>query len=117
MQEQEIAKGKARQEEGPGACSGDSAKNTDGIDAKDWAWEESCHEGLLTFHDGKKRWYHCTTCQYFNDRLYHSKMHYERIHVRQGKSMPRKRKVKGGLACRGVGRSVPGGLGFKPRAL
>ena len=30
--------------------------------------------------------------QYFNDRLYHSKMHFERIHVKQGKSMPRKRK-------------------------
>lgn len=30
--------------------------------------------------------------QYFNDRLYHSKMHFDRIHVKQGKSMPRKRK-------------------------
>jgi hypothetical protein len=28
-----------------------------------WAWERSCHEGLLTFHDGKKRWYHCMYCQ------------------------------------------------------
>ncbi|KAJ1487901.1 hypothetical protein T484DRAFT_1888271, partial [Baffinella frigidus] len=61
-------------------------------DHKDWAWERSCHDGLLTFHDGRKRWYHCTACQYFNDRLYHCKMHYERIHVNNGKSMPRKRK-------------------------
>ena len=57
-----------------------------------WAWEPSCHVGLLTYHDGRKRWYHCTQCKYFNDRLYHSKMHYQRIHVNQGKSMPRKRK-------------------------
>ena len=54
-----------------------------------WAWEPSCHVGLLTYHDGRKRWYHCTQCKYFNDRLYHSKMHYQRIHVNQGKSMPR----------------------------
>lgn len=25
-------------------------------DHKDWAWERSCHDGLLTFHDGRKRW-------------------------------------------------------------
>jgi len=25
-------------------------------DHKDWAWELSCHDGLLTFHDGRKRW-------------------------------------------------------------
>jgi hypothetical protein len=48
-----------------------------------WAWEPSCHAGLLTYHDGRKRWYHCTQCKYFNDRLYHSKMHYQRIHVMQ----------------------------------
>jgi hypothetical protein len=58
----------------------------------DWSWEPSEHDGLLTFHDGKKRWYHCQKCEYFNDRLYHSKMHFERIHVKMGKSMPRKRK-------------------------
>jgi hypothetical protein len=58
----------------------------------DWAWEMSEHEGLLTFHDGRKRWYHCQNCEYHNDRLYHSKMHFERIHVKNGKSMPRKRK-------------------------
>ena len=57
-----------------------------------WAWEPSCHPGLLTYHDGRKRWYHCTQCKYFNDRLYHSKMHYQRIHLNNGKSMPRKRK-------------------------
>jgi hypothetical protein len=28
-----------------------------------WAWERSCHEGLLTYHDGRKRWYHCMRCQ------------------------------------------------------
>lgn len=28
-----------------------------------WAWEKSCHEGLFTYHDGRKRWYHCMFCQ------------------------------------------------------
>ena len=28
-----------------------------------WAWEKSCHEGLFTFHDGRKRWYHCMYCE------------------------------------------------------
>ena len=55
-------------------------------------WLKSEHEGLLTLHDGTKRWYHCEFCDYRNDRLYHSKMHFQRIHVKNGKSMPRKRK-------------------------
>jgi hypothetical protein len=50
------------------------------------------HPYLLTRLDGKKRWFHCSKCEYWNDRLYHTKMHYERIHVNQGRSMPRKRK-------------------------
>jgi hypothetical protein len=57
-----------------------------------WQWQPSEHTGLLTYHDGNKRWYHCRECQYFNDRLYHCKMHYERIHVKEGKAMARKRK-------------------------
>jgi hypothetical protein len=58
-------------------------------------WEESEHEGLLTMLDErKKRWYRCKNeeCNYINDRLYHSKMHYERIHIKNGVAMPRKRK-------------------------
>lgn len=58
-------------------------------------WEESEHEGLLTMLDEKKkRWYRCKNenCDYINDRLYHSKMHYERIHIKNGVAMPRKRK-------------------------
>ena len=55
-------------------------------------WVRSEHPGLLTMHDGTKRWYHCERCSYFNNRLYHSKMHYLRIHVKNGKSVIRKRK-------------------------
>ena len=62
------------------------------------AWVKSEHEGLLTLHDGAKRWYHCELCEYRNDRLYHSKMHFLRIHVNNGKSMPRKRKYADGPA-------------------
>ena len=61
-------------------------------------WATSDHEGLLTLHDGNKRWYHCERCEYRNDRLYHSKMHFQRIHVKNGKSMPRKRKYVDGSA-------------------
>ena len=57
-----------------------------------WQWQASEHNGLLTYHDGAKRWYRCRECDYFNDRLYHSKMHYDRIHVKEGKAMARKRK-------------------------
>ncbi|KAJ1482167.1 hypothetical protein T484DRAFT_2678907 [Baffinella frigidus] len=46
----------------------------------------------MTYHDGAKRWYHCRECDYFNDRLYHCQMHYERIHVKEGKAIARKRK-------------------------
>eukprot|EP00960_Hanusia_phi_P059204 764096-Hanusia_phi.AAC.2 len=58
----------------------------------DSEWVRSEHPGLLTMHDGTKRWYHCERCSYFNNRLYHSKMHYLRIHVKNGKSVIRKRK-------------------------
>ena len=60
--------------------------------AQNIGWSKSEHEGLLFLHDGTKRWYHCELCDYMNDRLYHSKMHYQRIHINNGKSMPRKRK-------------------------
>jgi hypothetical protein len=66
------------------AARADSAKCT-------WVVHET-HPYLLTRLDGKKRWFHCSKCEYWNDRLYHTKMHYERIHVNQGRSMPRKRK-------------------------
>lgn len=55
-------------------------------------WERSEHEGLLTYHDGRKWWFHCQSCDYLNDRLYHTKMHYQRIHVQAGKAMTLKRK-------------------------
>lgn len=57
-------------------------------------WEESQHDGLLTRHDGTMRWYLCkgVGCGYTNNRLYHCKMHWERIHVRGGNPMSKKRK-------------------------
>ncbi|KAJ1474465.1 hypothetical protein T484DRAFT_3260145 [Baffinella frigidus] len=69
------------------------------MDGKESLWESSRtavlhrkHDWLLTRHDGTKRWYHCRQCDYSGDRLYHCKMHYERIHVNQGKAMQNKRK-------------------------
>jgi len=50
------------------------------------------HAWLLTVHDGAKRWYHCRECDYQGDRLYHARMHYERVHVNAGKAVLLKRK-------------------------
>ena len=63
----------------------DSAPGLRHPDTSGWNWQpcENRPE-LLTYHDGRKRWFHCSKCEYWNDRLYHTKMHYERIHVKQG---------------------------------
>ena len=79
------SRGKNQGSGGPPAASG-------GAPSAVWQWQASEHNGLLTYHDGAKRWYHCRECDYFNDRLYHCKMHYDRIHVKEGKAMARKRK-------------------------
>jgi hypothetical protein len=55
-------------------------------------WSKSEHRGLMSMWFQTKRWYHCEQCDYLNDRLYHSKMHYERIHVKNGKQQFHKRK-------------------------
>jgi len=61
----------------------------------DWV---PCHNRpeILTYLDGRKRWFHCSNCAYFSDRAYHAQMHYQRIHVNQGRSAPRKRKYAEG---------------------
>ncbi len=46
-------------------------------------WVPHEFEGLLTCHDGKKRWYQCKLCDYFNHRLHHSKMHYHRMSTKK----------------------------------
>ena len=55
-------------------------------------WSKSEHRGLMSMWFQTKKWYHCEQCDYLNDRLYHSKMHYERIHVKNGKQQFHKRK-------------------------
>ena len=55
-------------------------------------WEPSDIDGLLVFYDGLKRWFRCCMCSYLNDRAYHSRMHYQRIHVNGGRAMVGKRK-------------------------
>ena len=46
------------------------------------------HPHILTCWQGsaasKRRLFRCSACEYWNDRLYHTKMHYNRIHVQQG---------------------------------
>ena len=55
-------------------------------------WEPSDIDGLLVFHDGLKRWFRCCMCSYLNNRAYHSRMHYQRVHVNGGKAMVSRRK-------------------------
>jgi UDP-N-acetylenolpyruvoylglucosamine reductase len=57
-------------------------------------WEPSEHEGLLFYKEGVKCWYRCSGCCYINDRLYHAKMHYMRIHVNKGRPALLKRKYE-----------------------
>jgi hypothetical protein len=61
-------------------------KNAESVD-----WQPSPHDGLLSFHDGTRHWYHCIRCSYYKERLYHAKMHFIRIHVKKGKPSPKKR--------------------------
>jgi hypothetical protein len=56
-----------------------------------WLQSES-HFGLLTMHDGKRRLFKCKLCNYTGDRLGHSKLHYSRIHLQNGRPMLKKRK-------------------------
>ena len=52
-----------------------------------WVVHKS-HPHILTCWQGsaasKRRLFRCSACEYWNDRFYHTKMHYNRIHVQQG---------------------------------
>eukprot|EP00960_Hanusia_phi_P011172 327199-Hanusia_phi.AAC.7 len=72
-------------------------------------WRSSSHKGLLTCTQGKKRWYQCSMCSYTTDRLFHTKRHYDRIHVNNGKSAPSKRKYH-----EAVGNALPGLVQLDP---
>jgi len=43
---------------------------------------------------GSKFMYACVKCPYVNDRLYHAKMHYQRIHLQNGRSIMCRRKYE-----------------------
>jgi hypothetical protein len=45
-------------------------------DTSKWNWVPCDNRPeLLTYVDGKKRWFHCSLCEYWNDRLYHTKVY------------------------------------------
>jgi len=50
--------------------------------------------GVDVKYEGKKAWFYCSRCSYKNDRQYHAKMHFLRIHVNGGNSCESKRKYK-----------------------
>ena len=58
-----------------------------------WA-PHNTHPHILTLKPGKeqRRLYRCSKCEYWNDRFSHTQMHYARIHKRQGRALPGKRK-------------------------
>jgi len=49
-------------------------------------------EGLEIKPVNNKLWYFCLHCNYNNDRKYHAKMHFQRIHVNGGRASHNKRK-------------------------
>ena len=48
----------------------------------------------ITLIDEGKKMFACSSCNYISDRLYHTRMHIERIHVKHGHPMKNKRKYK-----------------------
>ena len=52
------------------------------------------YTGVDVKYEGKKAWFYCSRCSYKNDRRYHAKMHFLRIHVNGGNSCMSKRKYK-----------------------
>lgn len=55
-------------------------------------FEDTNPGDIIVEADGKKWWYLCSKCDYKNDRLYHSKMHFIRVHVKGGRGNPGRRK-------------------------
>jgi len=49
-------------------------------------------EGLQIKSVDNKLWFFCIHCDYNNDRKYHAKMHFKRIHVNGGHALKNKRK-------------------------
>jgi hypothetical protein len=46
---------------------------------------------ITSIHDEQK-WFACSSCNYISDRLYHTRMHIERIHIKHGNPIENKRK-------------------------
>jgi len=57
-------------------------------------WECTKHVGILLSTTGN-RMYGCSHCPYINNRLYHTKMHHQRIHIQHGRALARRRKFEG----------------------
>jgi len=57
-------------------------------------WECTDHVGILLSTTGN-RMYGCSLCPYINNRLYHTKMHHQRIHIEHGRALARRRKFEG----------------------
>jgi hypothetical protein len=57
-------------------------------------WECTDDVGILVRTNGK-RMYGCSQCAYVNNRLYHTKMHHQRIHIEHGRASTRRRKFEG----------------------
>jgi hypothetical protein len=50
------------------------------------------HNHLSKMNVIKKQLFYCTQCNYMNNRKYHTKMHFIRIHINNGNPMETKRK-------------------------
>jgi len=57
-------------------------------------FDSICLTNIIKYYQNKKVYYMCSRCNYVNDRLYHCKMHFLRIHIHSGKPVNKKRKYK-----------------------
>jgi hypothetical protein len=106
-----------------GACGQDAlAESVWGAESP-WVAHAN-YQYLLTRHDGRTRLFRCSECVYRGDRLYHARMHYERIHVNGGRCMPSRHKYRADAAPRSAPRKrkraagpsgAPGAPGAAPR--
>ena len=69
-------------------------------------WRPTDHDGILCLVVGT-RMYGCTKCDYVNSRLYHAKMHHQRIHVQNGRGCACRRKFEGRSGASMPVRKVP----------
>ncbi len=70
---------------------GDRRKNVDVVDR---VWQPTMFNYVMTCHDGNRRWFRCRLCEYVGVKMSNTIAHFDRIHVKYRRSIPRKQKYR-----------------------